>query len=283
MQITERIHALKIPFTVPVSPEIKVDRFAFVYLIFGEKIHLIDSGVAGAEATIRNYIQQQGRLPEAVSSLLLTHAHPDHIGSAQSITARTGCTVFAHRLARDWIENTEQQFKERPVPGFPSLVEGPVPVDNLVEGGETIALEENIHCTVFHTPGHSNGSISLLFEEDQSLFTGDALVSPGDLPMYDDISTCFESIDILKQIEHVEHLFSSWEPPIRGLETIRRRMDASTAYLERIHTAVLENANREKVYDPAALCQKTVKDLGLPPSAANPLVAKAFASSLSRR
>ena len=57
MQITKKIHAIKIPFKVPVSPELSVERFAFVYLIFGDKIHLIDSGVAGADSTIWEYIK----------------------------------------------------------------------------------------------------------------------------------------------------------------------------------------------------------------------------------
>ena len=85
MQVTKRMHALKIQFKIPVSPEMTVDRFAFVYLIFGDKIYLIDSGVAGAESAIREYILKQGREPKEVSSLILTHSHPDHLGAAGSI------------------------------------------------------------------------------------------------------------------------------------------------------------------------------------------------------
>ena len=59
---TKRIHALKIPFKIPVSPEMAVDRFASVYLILGDKIHLIDSGVAGAEAAIWEYIKEPNRI-----------------------------------------------------------------------------------------------------------------------------------------------------------------------------------------------------------------------------
>ncbi len=105
MQVTQQIHALKIPFKVPLSLEISIDRFAFVYLLFGDKIHLIDSGVAGAEETIWDYIKKQGRVPEDVSSLILTHSHPDHMGAAKGIKTQTDCTIFAHRLERDWIED----------------------------------------------------------------------------------------------------------------------------------------------------------------------------------
>ncbi|MBI4846327.1 MAG: MBL fold metallo-hydrolase [Candidatus Omnitrophica bacterium] len=280
MPDTERIHAIKIPFKVPISPEISIDRFAFAYLVFGDKIHLIDSGVAGSESTIYEYIKGQGRELKEVASLILTHSHPDHIGAAKSIKNQTGCTIFAHKLEQDWIEDTEKQFKARPVPGFQTLVEGSVKVDRILGGGEIIKLEKGILCKTVHTPGHSKGSISLLFENDKALFTADVLIYPGDLPIYEDISACLESIKMLQKVANVENLFSSWEHPIQGQDKIIKRMDESIAYLERIHTAVISNSSINKQQTIMELCQKVVSELGLPPFAAMPLVAKAFASSL---
>lgn len=281
MQITKRIHAIKIPFKVPVSPEASVDRFAFVYLIFGERLHLIDSGVAGAASMIWEHIKAQGREPEDVSSLILTHSHPDHIGAAKSVKTLTGCTVFAHKLEQGWIEDTEQQFKERPVPGFHTLVEGPVTIDRLFDGGEALDLEEDITCSIINTPGHSKGSISIMIADEKSLFSADALIFPGDLPIYEDISRSIASIRTLQEIDNLEYLFSSWEPPIKGRENIRKRMEESISYLERIHNAVINNSSgKQGQEDIMDLCQKVVKELGLPPFAANPLVARAFASSL---
>ena len=178
-------------------------------------------------------------------------------------------------------EDTEKQFNDRPVPGFQTLVEGPVGVDNLVDGGQILELEKDIIFKIIHTPGHSKGSISLLFEEEKSLFTADALAFPGDLPIYEDISSCITSITTLQKIENIENLFSSWEPPIQGKEKISERMDKSIAYLKRIHTAVINNSSNEKQQNIMELCKKVVSELGLPPFAANPLVAKAFASSLA--
>ncbi|MCP3932576.1 MAG: MBL fold metallo-hydrolase [Bacteroidetes bacterium] len=281
MQVTEKIHALKIPFKVPISPEMSIDRFAFVYLVFGDKIHLIDSGVAGAEESIYEYIREQGSEPKEIASLILTHSHPDHIGSAKSIKKMTDCTVFAHKLEQDWIENTEQQFKERPVPGFHTLVEGSVGVDKFVTDEDKLELENNIICKIIHTPGHSKGSISLLLEDEKTLFTADALTFPGDLPIYEDISTCITSITTLQKIENLEYLFSSWEPPIQGQEKIDKRMKESITYLQRIHNAVINNCNSEIKQNIMELCKRVVSELGLPPFAVNPLVAKAFASSLS--
>lgn len=281
MRVTDKIHAIKIPFKIPVSPEISVDRFAFVYLIFGGKIHLIDSGIAGAESIIWEYIKKQDRDPKEISTLILTHSHPDHIGAAKSIKNQTGCTVIAHKNEQNWIEDTELQFNDRPVPGFQTLVEGPVEVDHLIDGSETLELEKEINCKVIHTPGHSKGSISLLFEEENSLFTADTLAFPGDLPIYEDISTCITSIITLQKIEKLEYLFSSWEPPIQGQENISKRMDESITYLKRIHAVVIKNISSEIQQNVMELCQKVVSELGLPPFAANPLVAKSFASSLA--
>ncbi len=280
MQITERIHAIKIQFKVPVSPKISIDRFAFAYLVFGDGIHMIDCGVKGSESLIYQYLNDHGRKPEEISSLILTHSHPDHIGAAVSIKNRTGCLIIAHKFEQGWIENTEQQFKDRPVPGFHDLVEGPVHVDSLVQGDEMLKLEDQLICKIIHTPGHSTGSISLWFEEEKSLFTADALIFPGDLPIYEDISACFASIKTLQAIKNVENLFSSWEPPIQGPEKIARRMEESTAYLERIHNAVINISNGKKQENMMELCRNVVDELGLPPFAAMPLVAKAFASSI---
>ena len=67
MQITDHIHALRISFKVPITPELSLDRFVYVYLIFGKNIYLIDSGVAGSSNIIFAYIQEQGRKPEEIS------------------------------------------------------------------------------------------------------------------------------------------------------------------------------------------------------------------------
>jgi len=280
MQITERIHAVKIPFKIPVSAEMTVDRFAFVYLIFGNKIHLIDSGVAGAESTIWEYIKEQNREPEEVSSLILTHSHPDHIGAARIIKKQSNCKVIAHKNEQEWIEDTEQQYKDRPVPGFQMLVEGSVNVDRFVDDGEILELEQDLICQIIHTPGHSKGSISLFFEKEKSLFTGDALAYPGDLPIYEDISACLASLKKLQQIRTVDNLFSSWEPPIQDQEKINKRLEESTAYLHHIHDVVISSNKSEIQQDIMELCKKVVSELGLPPFAVNPLVAKAFLSSL---
>jgi hypothetical protein len=119
-----------------------------------------------------------------------------------------------------------------------------------------------------------------LFEDERTLFTADALVYPRDLPIYEDISSCLASIKKLQQVDNVENLFSSWENPIQGQENIINRMNESIAYLERIHTAVMNNNPINGQQNIMELCKKVISELGLPPFAVMPLVAKALASSL---
>jgi hydroxyacylglutathione hydrolase len=279
LPLPERIHAVRIPFRIPVSPDRTIDRDAYAYIVFGERVTLIDSGVAGAEALLFEYIRKNGRDPKDLSLLILTHSHPDHIGSARAIQAATQCRIAAHAGEKDWIEDTDRQFRERPVPGFPALVGWPAQIDRLLADGERVDLGNGMVCEVMHTPGHSRGSISLLFRSENVLITGDALPVPGDLPIYENITTSIATIERLKNIQGIETLLSSFEAPVQGQEAVRKRIDESLAWLRRIHETVIEAAkNGEK--DPMELCRKVVGGLGLPPFAANPLVARAFASSL---
>jgi len=63
MKITEHTHALKHHFQIPISTEMKVDRFVYSYIVFGkEGIYLVDCGVSAASAAIFDYIIQNGRL-----------------------------------------------------------------------------------------------------------------------------------------------------------------------------------------------------------------------------
>lgn len=194
MIITEHIHAIEIPFKIPITSVKFINRVVFEYLIMNDRITMIDSGVSGSHPVVFDYLRENGREPNEISTLILSHSHPDHVGAAKDVKEATGCRILAHRAERDWIEDTEKQAKERPVPGFNFLVSGSVSVDELLDGGELIELEKGMQCRVVHTPGHSAGSISLLFEKEGVLFTGDALPVVGDLPIYDDIGTCLESI-----------------------------------------------------------------------------------------
>jgi hydroxyacylglutathione hydrolase len=135
MKITNRIHQLRIDFSVPVTPEKSLRRFVNSLIIFCESITLIDCGIKGSYAQIYEYIKQYKRQPEEIKTLKLSHSHPDHIGTANRIKNDTGCRVIGHSFEQDWIEDIDLQYKMRPVPGFYSLVDESVEFDEVAATG----------------------------------------------------------------------------------------------------------------------------------------------------
>lgn len=281
MQITKNIHALKIPFTVP-APQGKVPRFVYVYLIYGEKICLIDSGVASSKQIIFDYVKGTGRSPGDIALLILTHSHPDHIGGAVAVSRASGCKVAAYSAERDWIEDVNLQAEKRPVPGFHSLVGGSVKVDRILEDGDAMDLGDGLSLEVIHTPGHSRGSISLWLPEKKALFSADAVPIPGNMPIYEDILQSVMSIKRLRAIKGIELLLSSWDDPRKG-ERAYQALDDGLRYLQHIHETVLKAAGDSNDPDSMELCRRIMKELGMPEVMANPLVAQSFMASLNVR
>jgi len=283
MLISPHVHVLRLPFRIPVAPGIAIDRFVNVFLIYGKAITLIDTGVAGCEREIFNYIRATGRDPSEISLIVQTHAHPDHIGATQAVQKATGCEVAIHAAERIWIEDVTLQEKERPVPGFFMLVGGPATVGRVLEDGDVLDLDGDhlLDLVVFHTPGHSPGSVSLLLKREGILFSGDAVPVPGDLPVYDDVLASVRSIKRLDTLDGVSVLLSSWDEPREGI-CAYQRMNEALAYLQTIHDAVIAAAGTGTP-DPLDLCRRTAKVLGLPPQAVTPLLARTFAANLRAR
>ncbi len=246
-------------------------------------ITLIDTGVAGCEKQIFECIRSTGRDPSEIALIILTHSHPDHIGSAGAIQQATGCSIAAHPAERTWIEDVELQNRERPVPGFATLVGGSVQVDHELVDGDTIEPDETRagEMLVFHTPGHSKGSISLFLQSEGALFSGDAVPVAGDLPVYDDAVESVQSVKRLRGIAGIRVLLSSWDEP-RRRDAAYQQMDKGLEYLQKIHEAVLTSELNGSP-DLLELTQKTAAALGLPPQAVTPLLARTFAANLLER
>lgn len=255
----------------------------YSYLIYGETITLIDTGVAGCEAQIFDSIRSTGRDPSEIALIILTHSHPDHIGAAWVIQQATKCSIAAHPAEREWIEDVELQNRERPVPGFATLVSGSVQLDHELADGNSIEPDETRagEMLVFHTPGHSPGSISLFMHSEGALFSGDAIPVTGDLPVYDDALASVQSVKRLRELAGIQVLLSAWGEPRNGEEAYRQ-MDHALEYLQMIHEAVLAVAGTGSP-DSMELTRKTAAAIGLPPQAVNALLARTFAANLRVR
>ena len=101
-----KIHQLKIDFNVTEQ----ISRFVYIYILEADSLYLIDSGVSGCEKDITGYLAGIQRDPSEIRGIFLTHAHPDHIGSAAWFQEKTGCVVYASEGERRWIEDIDLQF-----------------------------------------------------------------------------------------------------------------------------------------------------------------------------
>ncbi len=165
-----KVKQIKIVFNV--TPEIK--RFVYVYLITTKTgCILVDSGVYGSQAVIEKAITESGHQPEKVKAVFLTHAHPDHIGTAHYFREKYGAKIYAGEAERPWIEDIDRQFRERPIPNFYKLAGKSTTVDCMVKDGEEISICEDILVQVIGTPGHSVDEIS--YRIGETVFIGDTV------------------------------------------------------------------------------------------------------------
>jgi hydroxyacylglutathione hydrolase len=109
--------------------------------------------------------------------IVSTHGHWDHIGDNAAVAAHTGAEIAVHPLDRERLTHPSSSSAPFEIP--PS-----VPAVELAEGG-LIRFGE-IRLRVLHTPGHTEGSVCLLAEDEGLLFSGDTLFQAGwgrvDLP-----------------------------------------------------------------------------------------------------
>ena len=264
MKVTDHVHAIKVPFAVPT-------RFVYLYLIYGKKICLVDSGIASAKEKILDYLKETGRDPQEINLLVQTHSHADHIGLSSEIKKISGCKVAAHSAEKNWIEDIEEQYRQRPTPTFRSYVQDSTKIDWVVKDGDVLDLGDGGSLRVGHPPGHSTGSISLVYPTDGALFSGDAIPLAGGLPIYSDVFVTVKSVRKLQALKGLKALFSSWHDPILG-EKVYQTMDAALAYMQKVHemvrnenAGVLSLASRE-------LTIRVLKGLGIPENLLSPIV-----------
>jgi glyoxylase-like metal-dependent hydrolase (beta-lactamase superfamily II) len=156
-------------------------RMANVYLLASEDgLALVDTGMAGDVDWIVAQIAETGSKPAALASILVTHAHPDHIGGLPKLARRYDAQVIAHQAEAPYLEGAAQMppgsWVQRVMAWLGELLPGEPPqieVARGLEDGEVLDLLGGLR--VIHTPGHTPGSMCLYQEERRILFCGDLL------------------------------------------------------------------------------------------------------------
>lgn len=166
---------------------------AYVLVRAGEAV-IVDTGPAGNEAAIAQTLAALGVDWSNVADVVLTHRHPDHVGSlgaivdlASQATLSTGA-ADVDAIGRDL--------------GLRGLVDGDV-----VNGLDVIA-----------TPGHTPGHIAILDRVAGVLLAGDALNGAdggvaGPNPQFTpDMATANASVRVLAGYDYETILFGHGEP-----------------------------------------------------------------------
>jgi len=104
-----------------------------------------------------------------VKAIVITHAHIDHIGGAQKLKAATGAPVYMNANDQELYNHLDVQAGWL---GMETPQQTEIDVDAR-EGGR-IALGP-AEFQILETPGHTQGSISLLIPAENKLIAGDTL------------------------------------------------------------------------------------------------------------
>lgn len=217
-----KIHQIRIDFCV--TDQIK--RYVFVYIIEGNYCYLIDSGVGGSEVVIEKYLKSIGRHPSEIKGIFLTHAHPDHIGTAAYFQTKVNCAVYASEGEKRWIEDINLQFHERPIPNFYKLAGKSTLVNQVVKDGDCIPLREEFSVQVIGTPGHSVDEVSYIIND--IAFIGDALPVKGDVPIYVNKENTMNSLQKLLKLHTINTFYPAWDKTYSSDEMKERILEAES-------------------------------------------------------
>lgn len=140
----------------------------------GDGLTIIDASIGSAGNKILKQVEAMGRKASDIKRILITHAHPDHVGALPFLKEKTGAQVVASAIERPVIEG------KAPIPRAPGRLRPPetrykgTPVDRELAEGEMLP-EVMGGLKALWTPGHAPGHLCFWQPEKRILFCGDVI------------------------------------------------------------------------------------------------------------
>ncbi|TFG32245.1 MBL fold metallo-hydrolase [Candidatus Thorarchaeota archaeon] len=136
---------------------------------------LVDAGTGMNYHALDKDLQGLGSSLSQLTDIVLTHSHIDHIGGVIPIVESGNPKIHLHKAEGEPINegNMSQTLSDTFGVDLP-----PLKIEGLLEEGSILEFGD-ITMQVYHTPGHSLGSICLDILETGILITGDTLFPGG--------------------------------------------------------------------------------------------------------
>ena len=146
-----------------------------VYLLTeGEGLTLIDAGIPPAGKKILAQLKEGGFSPSDLKRILITHAHPDHVGSVAELVAATGAKRIVPAGERAAFDG------EIPIPSATGWLKPPKTILENMTADETLTDGDVLPDVMnglqaISTPGHAPGHMAFWQPQRKILFCGDAI------------------------------------------------------------------------------------------------------------
>lgn len=214
--------------------------YLFAGALRGDRPHvLIDPGHKANELGERCFerlvssIERDGIRVEDIGLIIDTHCHPDHCEANQLFVAKSKAKKGKSKAKQALISihRAEDEYRKGAGKGLLGILTSEAdfePNFYLKEGELSLGKEGKLTLNIWHTPGHSPGSISIYWPDNKVLITGDVIFHGGigrtDLPGGNSMMLK-QSIQKLSQLD-IEYLLPGHSTEfgniIRGGEKVRQ-------------------------------------------------------------
>lgn len=230
------------------------------YLILGDKLALIDSGISSSGKKILSYIESIGYDAKDLSFVINTHGHIDHFSGNAEIKNASNAKILAHKLDVPWIEDVHKYFDEvytsykQYIPDWEGvkswfdsrIAQKHTKVDRYAEDGGVLDLGDGVKLKILHTPGHTRGSVSIYDSGHHALMIGCCVQGFKGLGIYVDVDAELRTLKRLHGLEDVKYQLSAHTTPhTLGWSEAQDYMGKSIEGINRMHELVRESLSAE--------------------------------------